>query len=81
MLSRNGVITRYIVCLACFILSGSGLVTGWMGAICGTVGTIELATALLRYSPLGDLKMVLNIKTEPKTKHTTTFRGPRLAEH
>lgn len=81
MLSRNGVITRYIICLACFILSGSGLVTGWLGAICGTVGTIELATAVLRYSPLNDMKIFLNIKAQPKARRTTTFRGPRLAEH
>jgi hypothetical protein len=67
MLSRNGVYARLVLCLGCFILSGSGLVTGWLGAVSGTIGTIELATALLRYSPVDDIKTCLHIKAdEPK---------------
>ncbi|MEN6463335.1 MAG: YgaP-like transmembrane domain [Syntrophomonas sp.] len=65
MLSRKGVIIRYILCLCFYLLSGTGLVTGWLAAISGVLGTIELATALLRYSPVYDLMAFLDIKFEP----------------
>jgi len=55
MLSKKGVIIRCIICLSCFLLSGTGTITGWMATICGVFGTIELACALLRYSPLCEL--------------------------
>ncbi len=62
MLSKEGVIIRYMICLGCFLLSGSETITGWPATICGVVGTIELATALLQYSPLYELKESLNFK-------------------
>lgn len=52
MLSKQSVIIRYIICFSCFLLSGTEAITGWPATICGVVGTIELATALLQYSPL-----------------------------
>ncbi len=67
MLSKNGVLIRYTFCFCCFILSGTELITGWLGTICGILGTIELATAMLRYSPLNDIKFYLNHKPEPRT--------------
>lgn len=63
MLSKNGVIVRYLICLGLFFLSGSQIITGSLGTLCGVIGTIELATALLQYSPVNDLKVVANIKT------------------
>ncbi len=55
MLTRDGVIARYILAFCFYMLSGSGMVTGWPAAVCGVLGTIELATAILRYSPLYEL--------------------------
>ncbi len=54
MLNRDGVIARYIFAFCLFLLSGSEMVTGWPATFCGVGGTIELATALNRYSPLVD---------------------------
>jgi len=59
LLTRDGVIARYIFAFCFFLLSGSELITGWPAAFSGIMGTIELATALMRYSPLYDLKDVL----------------------
>ncbi len=62
MLSLKSVIFRYAICLGCFLLSGSGTITGWPATICGVFGTIELACALLRYSPLCELLAVFGLK-------------------
>ncbi|KUG03466.1 hypothetical protein ASZ90_019102 [hydrocarbon metagenome] len=55
MLSKDGVIARYILAFCFFFLSGSQMLTGTAGAISGILGTVELGTALLRYSPLYEL--------------------------
>lgn len=55
MLTHDGVVTRYILALCFFFASGSGLVTGWFATLCGVMGTIQLACALLRYSPVMEL--------------------------
>lgn len=55
MLNNDGVKARYIFALCFFFLSGSEMVTGWLAALSGVAGTVELATALLRYSPLKEL--------------------------
>lgn len=65
MLTKNSVKIRLAISLCVFFLSGSQLITGGWGTLCGVIGTIELATALLRYSPVNDLKDVANIKIEP----------------
>lgn len=52
MLTRDGVIARYIFAFCFFFLSGTEMVTGWPATCCGVAGTIELATALHRWSPL-----------------------------
>lgn len=62
MLSKKEVKIRYLICLALFFLSGSKIITGWPAAICGVVGTMELATALLWYSPLHDTIIPFNPK-------------------
>lgn len=62
MLSKNGVKVRFLICLGLYFLSGSQMITGWMGTLCGVIGTIELATALLQYSPVNDMKILANIK-------------------
>jgi hypothetical protein len=67
MLSKNGVRIRFAICICLFFLSGSQLITGWMGTICGVVGTIELATAILRYSPVCDLKKNINLNVQPQS--------------
>lgn len=55
MLNRDGVIARYIFAFCFFFLSGTELITGWPATICGVLGTIEIASALLWYSPLYEL--------------------------
>jgi hypothetical protein len=55
MLTKDGIIARYILAFCFFFLSGSQLITGWPATISGVMGCIELATALLRYSPLYEL--------------------------
>lgn len=55
MLTKDGVWARFIFALCFFILSGSCMVTGWPATLCGVLGTMELATGLLRYSPLVEL--------------------------
>lgn len=52
LLSKDGVIARYIFAFCFFFLSGTELVTGYPASVCGVLGTVELATALLCYSPL-----------------------------
>lgn len=63
MLSKNGIKVRFLISFGLFFLSGSQIVTGWMGTLCGVIGTIELATALLQYSPVNDISVLANIKT------------------
>jgi hypothetical protein len=75
MLTRDGVIARYLFAFCFFFLSGTELVTGWMAAISGTLGTIELATALLRYSPLYEIYEMLHSRHEqaksPKSNYNS----------
>jgi hypothetical protein len=79
MLSKNEVIFRYLTCLVLFFLSGSEIVTGWPATICGVIGTIELATALLRYSPLHETISSLG---KAETKSIVAKIGkPQLAGH
>lgn len=52
MLSKDGVIARYIFSFCFFFTSGTEMVTGYLAAFCGVMGVVELATALLAYSPL-----------------------------
>lgn len=62
MLSKKSVIIRYALCLCCFLLSGTETVTGWTATLCGVFGTIELACALLRYSPVCELLSMAGMK-------------------
>ncbi len=62
MLNRNAVITRYILSLFFFSLSAAGILTGWSAAVSAVLGTIELTTALMRYSPLLEIRLYLNEK-------------------
>jgi len=55
LLSRDGVIARYIFAFCFFFSSGTELITGWPATICGVLGTIELTSALLWYSPIYEL--------------------------
>ncbi|MDD3024285.1 MAG: hypothetical protein PHE26_10360 [Syntrophomonadaceae bacterium] len=55
MLSRDGVIARYILAFCFFFMSGTQLISGWAATISGVMGCIELVTALLQYSPLYEL--------------------------
>lgn len=55
MLTRDGVIARFILAFCFFFVSGSQIVTGGVATLCGVIGTVELATALLRYSPVYEL--------------------------
>ncbi len=66
MLPRDGVIARYILAF-CFFLIGSQMTTAWAAAICAILGCVELATALLRYSPLYEIASIYKSKTQPET--------------
>lgn len=55
MLSRDGAIARFILAVCFFFAPGASLVTGWPATMCGVLGTVELAAAILRYSPLMEL--------------------------
>ncbi|WP_061214247.1 YgaP-like transmembrane domain [Syntrophomonas wolfei] len=59
MLSRDGVIARYILAFCFFFSSGSEMLTGWLATLSGILGCVELATALLKYSPLYELWAVI----------------------
>ena len=59
MLSSDGAWARLIFALCLFLLSGSEMITGWLATLSGVLGTVELATALLRYSPLQELMQIL----------------------
>ncbi len=52
MLSIRESLVRFLIAVVLFLLSVTGTVTGNIATICGVLATIELATALLRYSPL-----------------------------
>ncbi|NLO21242.1 MAG: hypothetical protein GX119_04495 [Syntrophomonadaceae bacterium] len=62
MLSKKSIIIRYAIFLGCFLLSGTETITGWTATLCGVFGTIELACALLRYSPLVELLSMAGVK-------------------
>jgi len=55
LLSKDGVMARYIFAFCFFFLSGTELITGWPATVSGVLGTIEFASALLWYSPLNEL--------------------------
>lgn len=79
MLTRDGVIARFILAFCFFFLSGSEIITGGLATLSGVLGTIELATALLRYSPLYDLYDLMKQKRAEKKGPTfepiaTTFK-------
>jgi hypothetical protein len=56
LLSRDGVIAHYILAFCLFFLSGMQLVAGWSATICGVLGTMEFASAVLWYSPVNELR-------------------------
>lgn len=55
MLSKDAVITRYVFSFCFFFASGIGLLSGIWATLSSILATVELATALLRYSPLLEL--------------------------
>lgn len=52
MLSRDGVIARFIFAACFYFLSGSQMIDGWLAILSGFFGSVEMACGLLRYSPL-----------------------------
>lgn len=69
MLSRDGVIARYLFAFCFFFLSGSEMITGGLATLSGVFGCIELSTALLRYSPLYEINEI--IQSKPELNHST----------
>lgn len=55
MLTRDGIIARFILAFCCFFISGTEMIKGWPATVSGILGCVELSTALLRYSPLYEL--------------------------
>ena len=70
MLSSDGVWARFIFSFCLFFLSGREMITGWPATLAGVAGTVELATALLRYSPLHDLIQLFNKQQAKQSKPT-----------
>lgn len=64
MLSRDGVIARFILAFCCFFLSGTEILTGGLATLSGVIGVVELATALLRYSPLVEVYEMARAKID-----------------
>ena len=64
MLSRDGIIARLILAFAFFFLSGTEILTGNLATLSGVLGTVELATALLRYSPLQEVIDIVKAKSD-----------------
>jgi len=64
LLTKDGVIARYIFAFCFFFLSGTEMITGWPATISGVLGTVEFATALLWFSPLYELIDYLQGKAE-----------------
>ncbi|MGB4303126.1 MAG: YgaP-like transmembrane domain [Syntrophomonadaceae bacterium] len=64
MLTRNGIIARFILAFCFFFLSGTEILTGGLATLSGVLGTVELATALLRYSPLQEIIAIVTEKSE-----------------
>lgn len=62
MLTKDGVWARIIFSICFFLLSGSGMVTGWPATLCGILGTVELATGLLHYSPWVEIMAQLSAR-------------------
>ncbi|MEN6351094.1 MAG: YgaP-like transmembrane domain [Syntrophomonas sp.] len=69
MLSRDGVIARFILAFCFFFLSGSEMITGTLAAISGILGSIELATGLLRYSPLYEIYEMWQAKSRLESQN------------
>lgn len=73
MLSRDGVIARFILAFCFFFLSGTEILTGGLATLSGVLGTVELATALLRYSPLQEVIEIAKEKVNKDIKHSTSY--------
>ncbi len=59
MITKDGVIARFIFTFCLFYLSGSQILTGWAGATCGIIGTAFLVSALMQYSPIYELYEII----------------------
>lgn len=68
MLSRDGVIARFIFVFCFYFVSCTGMVRGGIATICGILGTVFLASVLLRYSPLVEF---LTLRADRKKKLKT----------
>lgn len=73
MLSRDGVIARFILAFCFFFLSGTEILTGGLATLSGVLGTVELATALLRYSPLQEIIDIAKEKVTHRIEHSTSY--------
>lgn len=68
MLTRDGVIARYILAFSFFFLSGSGMITGTLAMISGVLAIVELGTAILKYSPIYELYAIRKAKSKTHRK-------------
>jgi hypothetical protein len=72
MISRDGVIARFIFAFCFYFLSGTQMVKGGLATVCGVLGTVALTSALLHYSPLVEY---LSIKAEKKSSEEIVMPG------
>jgi hypothetical protein len=66
MLTRDGVIARFIWCLCFYFVSATGMVHGGVASICGILATVLLTSALLHYSPLVEFLTIRAEKMQRK---------------
>lgn len=76
MLSRDGVIARFVFAACFYFLSGSGAINGWLATLSGFLGSVEMACGLLRYSPLAEYIRSRQCKTSPTVSDVLTVKAP-----
>lgn len=67
MLNRQERLFRLLVALVLYVGSATEIVTGTMAVLGGVLGTVELATALMAYSPL--IEIIDNIQIRAKSRN------------
>ncbi|NLW90339.1 MAG: hypothetical protein GXY34_01890 [Syntrophomonadaceae bacterium] len=76
MLSRDGVIARFVFAACFYFLAGSQMIDGWLATLSGLLGSVEMACGLLRYSPLVEFISSRQCKIPPVISDT-----PQESDH
>lgn len=76
MLSRDGVIARFVFAACFYFLSGSQMIDGWLATVSGLFGSVEMACGLLRYSPLAEFIENRQGKPSPTVSDRVPIQEP-----